>query len=227
MPTTENDESLAVPHDPFRASLRASQARRDAAFRARRWRLRGRAGAAVLFASLTVLVGGATAAPAGPADPSQQASTLTTTRAVQQALGVPADGVYGPQTRAAVKRFQLANGLVVDGIAGPQTLAALGVAGGQSESQALAARTTTTTTSTSDGDSALLERIAECESGGELTAISKSGTYRGKYQFSRESWRAVGGTGDPAAASEAEQDKRAAMLLDVQGPAAWPVCSNA
>ena len=46
-------------------------------------------------------------------------------KAVQRALGVPADGVFGPQTRAAVHSFQARNGLVADGIVGPRTRAAL------------------------------------------------------------------------------------------------------
>jgi peptidoglycan hydrolase-like protein with peptidoglycan-binding domain len=179
----------------------------------------------VLITSLTVLGGVAVAAPSST---NQASSSQTTTRAVQQALGVAVDGVYGPQTRAAVIRFQRANGLLPDGIAGPQTLAALGVADSARETQALAARSapTSTSTSTSRGTSALLERIAECESGGDPTMVSGDGTYRGKYQFAVSTWRAVGGTGDPAAASEAEQDKRAAILMRVQGPSAWPVCSN-
>jgi peptidoglycan hydrolase-like protein with peptidoglycan-binding domain len=174
-----------------------------------------------LAASLTVLGGVAVAA---PSTTSKASSSQTTTRAVQQAVGVTVDGIYGPQTRAAVVRFQRANGLIADGIAGPQTLAALGIAGGQAEMQAAASRAASTTTS-SDA-SGLLARIAECESGSDPTMVSSDGVYRGKYQFAVSTWKAVGGSGDPAAASEAEQDKRAAILMRVQGPSAWPVCSN-
>ncbi|HEX2097091.1 MAG TPA: transglycosylase family protein [Solirubrobacterales bacterium] len=69
-----------------------------------------------------------------------------------------------------------------------------------------------------------LDAIAACESGGDPTAVSSDGSYRGKYQFSFETWAAVGGSGDPAAASEAEQDYRAALLYAQSGSSPWPVC---
>jgi Transglycosylase-like domain len=71
-----------------------------------------------------------------------------------------------------------------------------------------------------------LEAIAACESGGNPTAIGGGGLYRGKYQFTYETWASVGGSGDPAAAPEAEQDARAAALLARDGAGHWPVCGG-
>jgi transglycosylase-like protein len=73
---------------------------------------------------------------------------------------------------------------------------------------------------------ATLEAIASCESGGNPTVISFDGSYRGKYQFSFETWASVGGSGDPAAASEPEQDYRAALLYAASGSSPWPVCGQ-
>ena len=42
---------------------------------------------------------------------------------LQSALGIDADGRFGPATEKAVKAFQSENGLDVDGLAGPETLA--------------------------------------------------------------------------------------------------------
>jgi cell wall-associated NlpC family hydrolase len=70
---------------------------------------------------------------------------------VQRALGVAADGVFGPQTKAAVLAFQRAHGLEVDGIVGPQTLGALGTSGTSSLSS-------TSGSSTSGGGVATLQR---------------------------------------------------------------------
>jgi len=69
-----------------------------------------------------------------------------------------------------------------------------------------------------------LETIAACESGGDPTAVSSDGSYRGKYQFDYGTWASVGGSGDPAAAPEAEQDYRAALLYAQSGSSPWPVC---
>jgi hypothetical protein len=71
-----------------------------------------------------------------------------------------------------------------------------------------------------------LEAIAACESGGDPGAIGGGGLYRGKYQFDLQTWASVGGSGDPAAAPEAEQDKRAAMLYAQSGATPWPVCGQ-
>jgi soluble lytic murein transglycosylase-like protein len=69
-----------------------------------------------------------------------------------------------------------------------------------------------------------LDAIASCESGGNPTAVSADGSYRGKYQFDYGTWESVGGSGDPAAASEEEQDYRAALLYSQSGSSPWPIC---
>jgi hypothetical protein len=69
-----------------------------------------------------------------------------------------------------------------------------------------------------------LDAIGACESGGDPTAVSSDGTYRGKYQFDYGTWESVGGSGDPAAASEQEQDYRAAVLYSQSGSSPWPIC---
>jgi peptidoglycan hydrolase-like protein with peptidoglycan-binding domain len=208
---------------PWRRSLRASQARRLQRARRRRLALRGRAGMTLALVLSAVAAGGAVAQDAAaPLAPGMQSAD--TVRALQQKLGVSADGVYGPRTRAAVKRFQRAHGLAADGVAGPRTLAALGVTAAAPQQDAQASDAPAAPAASADGT---LQRIAQCESGGSPTAVSADGTYRGKYQFDRTTWREMGGSGDPADASEAEQDRIAAQLLAQRGTAPWPVCGGA
>jgi Transglycosylase-like domain len=52
--------------------------------------------------------------------------------------------------------------------------------------------------------------------------VSADGSYRGKYQFDTGTWASLGGSGDPAAAPEAEQDYRAALLYSRSGTSPWP-----
>ncbi len=136
-------------------------------------------------------------------------------RAIQRQLGITADGVFGPQTERAVKRFQRRHDLVPDGIVGPLTRGALGL-------RPFSSRSIRHTGSVRVP--AVLARIAECESGGNPRAVSPGGTYRGKYQFSRSTWRRLGGSGDPAAAPEWLQDRLAVKLYRQSGTAPWPSC---
>jgi hypothetical protein len=209
----------AVPEDSdaartiaYRRSLRAARTRRAAARLRRRRALRTRgslfaATAGVLVASAGALAQQGVSSRGGPG--------TETIAAVQKALGVSADGIAGPRTRAAVKRFQRRNGLSADGVIGPQTLKALGI-----EEIAVEGRKARLS-----DDDPVLERIAACESGGDPTAVSADGQYRGKYQFSLETWSEMGGTGDPAQADEADQDRLAAKLLRAAGTSPWPNCA--
>ncbi len=75
--------------------------------------------------------------------------------------------------------------------------------------------------------SGALRRIALCESGGNPSAVSPSGLYRGKYQFDPGTWQRLGGSGaDPAAAPEGEQDRVAGILYGQSGAAPWPICGR-
>jgi resuscitation-promoting factor RpfB len=134
---------------------------------------------------------------------------------LQRSLGLTADAVFGPITERTVKRFQRRRGLVPDGVVGPITRGALGLAPFSANAVQRTVRMPR-----------VMRRIAECESGGNPRAVSRGGRYRGKYQFSRSTWRMLGGPGDPADAPEWLQDRLALKLYRLRGTAPWPVCSR-
>jgi peptidoglycan hydrolase-like protein with peptidoglycan-binding domain len=179
---------------------------------------------------LVALVLTCAAAPAASADTVRAAAASdvvverghrgSAVRQIQRRLGVPADGVFGPQTEQAVRRFQRSKGLVADGIVGPVTRGALGLERFSRSS----VRRTRRSGSRRSNVPRILEAIALCESGGNPRAVSPGGQYRGKYQFSQGTWEGLGGTGDPAKAPEWKQDRLALKLYRQSGNAPWPNC---
>ena len=172
----------------------------------------------VLALSLALAVSGASASGTGGAT-AQASAPKPTTKQIQKALGIRADGAFGPQTKRALKRFQRAHGLKVTGRPNQATLVALGL---------VEVQTSRSFDSVPSSDAAtILAKIAQCESGGDITAVSRNGTYFGKYQFSEATWESLGGEGNPAEADEATQDAMALKLYNLRGTAPWPACSAA
>jgi Transglycosylase-like domain/Putative peptidoglycan binding domain len=212
------------------SSLNDSRKRRELArrLRLRRFRVRGSV-LSLAAVALCVAVAGAGFAVA------ESGQTVTSVKRgdrgpavvqIQKKLGISADGVFGPQTERAVKRFQRRKGLTVDGVVGPQTREALGLPAFSARSVRRSG-TGGSSVRTRSGVKVprILQRIAECESGGNPRAIGGGGRYRGKYQFSMSTWRAYGGKGDPVDASEAEQDRIAVKLYRARGTSPWPNCA--
>ena len=74
--------------------------------------------------------------------------------------------------------------------------------------------------------SAAWRKVANCESSGNPRAVSPNGKYFGLFQFDKQTWRSVGGSGSPAQASAAEQLMRAKKLYAQRGNSPWPVCGR-
>ncbi|TFH20656.1 MAG: hypothetical protein E4H05_01800 [Acidimicrobiales bacterium] len=154
-----------------------------------------------------------------PSDPALEAFILVLTdtyewdersprvEALQQALGVAADGWYGQATHRAHSAALEFAGLPTD------TLPVLVLPPGPPASQWAALR--------------------DCESGGDYSITNPSGKYRGAYQFDRSTWNSVAERHapslvgvDPAAASPADQDAMALALYSERGARPWPRCGR-
>ena len=78
---------------------------------------------------------------------------------------------------------------------------------------------------------AVLARLRMCESNGNYQAVSRSGRYRGAYQFSRSTWNSTAAgwldayvSVDPAQAAPHIQDAMARKLWKHAGSSPWPHC---
>ena len=95
--------------------------------------------------------------------------------------------------------------------------------------KARATRSETRAPSTRSGGKANLSgawaKVANCESSGNPRAVNPAGYY-GLFQFDKQTWRSVGGSGNPANASAAEQLMRAKKLYAQRGASPWPVCGR-
>jgi hypothetical protein len=215
----------------WQASLRESRERRMSAWRRRRRRFRARSLLIAAAVSMLVVSAGIAFASHGASNTLKFGMRGTAVKQLQRKLHVrPVSGYFGVKTKAAVKRFQWGHHLRADGVAGPATLRKLGMRVNSAGSDAGGSGGTSPGSSSGGGGShvrvpAELRRIAQCESGGNPRAVSRTGKYRGKYQFDMATWQAWGGRGDPIKASEATQDRIALKLYRARGTKPWPNCA--
>jgi peptidoglycan hydrolase-like protein with peptidoglycan-binding domain len=168
-------------------------------------------------------------------------SIAATLRLMQQRLGIPADGQFGPGTERALKAFQSHHGLTADGLLGPATRQALGLPAGailrpnaayfahkrvkpvHHVTHHVTHHATHHAQSTSSSGYAIPWQVVQCESGGNPRAVSPySGG--GLYGILDSSWQAYGGTAyapHPYDASASQQGAIARKILASQGPGAW------
>lgn len=97
-------------------------------------------------------------------------------------------------------------------------------AASEAYSRTSSSSTTVSSASTSSAGGYASASTAACESGGNPSAVSPDGRYRGKWQFDQQTWDAHAPSGwqgvDPASAPESVQDQAAGSVpYD-----AWPNC---
>ena len=69
-------------------------------------------------------------------------------------------------------------------------------------------------------------RLSWCESGGRANAVSRSGKYRGAFQFSLATWHSMGMAGDPIDYPFEVQLDAAKRLQARSGWGQWPTCAR-
>ena len=140
--------------------------------------------------------------------------------ALQRYLRVkPVSGHYGPVTRRAVIRWQAAHHRNRTGLVGKRLWRAV------RSGKASPGRGSRPSRSNDRVGSLNWPALARCESGGNPRAVNPAGYY-GLYQFSRSTWRSVGGSGLPSRASKREQTRRAQTLFRRSGASPWPHCGS-
>ncbi|MFJ2742676.1 ubiquitin-like domain-containing protein [Streptomyces sp. NPDC087440] len=81
-------------------------------------------------------------------------------------------------------------------------------------------------TSVAGADGLNWEGLAQCESGGRANITDSTGTYGGLYQFDRQTWQSLGGSGAAHEATAEEQTFRAKKLYVQRGASPWPHCGR-
>ncbi len=141
--------------------------------------------------------------------------------ALQRYLHVrPRSGYFGPITRGAVLRWQATHHRHRTGMVGKLLWSHVRGTTSSRSSRSLAP------SRSGDRVGGLnWAALARCESGGNPRAYNPAGYY-GLYQFSRSTWRSVGGSGSPSRASAGEQTMRAQTLFRRAGSSPWPQCGR-
>lgn len=147
--------------------------------------------------------------------PGSQSSSVSTTPAVSAAADTD-DSASAPETT------QPAPAATPAAVSSPAPAAA--PAPTVSTDAAVSSTASSASSSSTPSNTGVWQELANCESGGNWSIDTGNGFYGG-LQFTLSSWQAVGGTGYPNQASEAEQIAMAQKLQAVQGWGAWPVCS--